>query len=275
MTEAGSPNQNDELKHQSVLLTPALELLNIRSGLTYVDVTVGAGGHLRGIVQALAKADSALAGHSATAATVQAGTVHGVIGIDRDNRSLEAVRKLVAPSEARLFHANYTDLKEVAAQAGVSTITGGILADLGVSSMQIDNPERGFSFQKDGPLDMRMDETQYLTAYEIVNKWDEKQLADTIYEYGEERQSRSIARNIVNARPLKTTLELAEVVARSARHHGKHNRHTHSIHPATRTFQALRIAVNDELGGLRKFLQEAISLLAPGARASHNHVSQP
>jgi 16S rRNA (cytosine1402-N4)-methyltransferase len=298
----GFDNQSHELKHQSVLFAESLDLLNIRNGRTYIDATVGAGGHLRGIIDRLSGAASAeVAAHESNTCGPQGGddtcheknrsgattgetvaaesavpdnsafnnrdsTTSGVIGIDRDNRSLEAVRKILSPSQARLFHANYTDIKQVALEAGLRTISGGILADLGVSSMQLDNPERGFSFSKDGPLDMRMDESQYLTADEIVNKWDEKRLADTIYEYGEEKDSRYIARNIVNARPLKSTLELAEVVAKSARHRGKHNRHAHSIHPATRTFQALRIAVNDELGGLQRFLEDSIELLAPGAR---------
>lgn len=260
--------QIDGLNHQSVLYNESLDLLNIRSGLTYIDATVGAGGHLKGIVQALSVQEQAVSLNSnGTASEIQSSrTGPGVIGIDRDSRSLELVRARIQESEASLFHANYTDIKEVVKQSGLSTVTGGILADLGVSSMQIDQPERGFSFQKDGPLDMRMDETQSLSAYDIVNKWDEKQLADIIYEYGEERHSRSVARNIVNARPLKSTLELAEVVSRSVRRAGKYNRHTQSIHPATRTFQALRIAVNDELGGLKTFLDEAIELLAPGAR---------
>jgi 16S rRNA (cytosine1402-N4)-methyltransferase len=239
---------------------------------------VGAGGHLKGIVQALstleqaAKAAEAKTGTppnqsaSLDRASKSCRTTSGVIGIDRDSRSLDLVRARIQDTQASLFHANYTDIKEVVKEAGLSTVTGGILADLGVSSMQLDQPERGFSFQKDGPLDMRMDETQSFSAYDIVNKWDEKKLADIIYEYGEERQSRAVARNIVNARPLKTTLELAEVVSRAVRRPGKYNRHRQTIHPATKTFQALRIAVNDELGGLKTFLDEAIELLAPGAR---------
>jgi 16S rRNA (cytosine1402-N4)-methyltransferase len=275
--QASSDDQADRLNHQSVLYSESLDLLNIRSGLTYIDATVGAGGHLKGIVQALSQQEQEIAqstqpAQTKSAETQSAGTppaprtIAGVIGIDRDSRSLDLVRNRIQETEALLVHANYTDIKEVVKQAGLSTVTGGILADLGVSSMQIDQPERGFSFQKDGPLDMRMDETQSFSAYDIVNKWDEKKLADIIYQYGEERQSRAVARNIVNARPLKTTLELAEVVSRSVRRPGKYNRHTQSIHPATRTFQALRIAVNDELGGLKTFLDEAIELLAPGAR---------
>jgi 16S rRNA (cytosine1402-N4)-methyltransferase len=275
-------DQLDRLNHQSVLYSESLDLLNIRSGLTYIDATVGAGGHLKGIVQALSAQEQVegaseekrqagqteLPHESASLHGVSSSTrtTSGVIGIDRDSRSLDLVRARIQETEASLFHANYTDIKEVVKEAGLSTVTGGILADLGVSSMQLDQPERGFSFQKDGPLDMRMDETQSFSAYDIVNKWDEKKLADIIYEYGEERQSRAVARNIVNARPLKTTLELAEVVSRAVRRPMKYNRHTQTIHPATRTFQALRIAVNDELGGLKTFLDEAIELLAPGAR---------
>ncbi|MBU6450328.1 MAG: 16S rRNA (cytosine(1402)-N(4))-methyltransferase RsmH [Cyanobacteria bacterium REEB67] len=239
-------------------------MLNVRPGLTYVDATAGAGGHLSAIYNA-------------------AGGAAKVVGIDQDPASLEALRKR-APDDITLLHSNFRYLKETLAQSGINTVDGGILADLGVSSMQIDRSERGFSFQKDGPLDMRMDTTQSLSAYDIVNGWKEEALANIIFEYGEERYSRRIARRILEARPIKTTLELSEIVSRcvprgsdkksrknfskeSGGEGGAGQRMAHSaIHPATRTFQALRMAVNEELPALKEFLQESLSILEPGAR---------
>jgi 16S rRNA (cytosine1402-N4)-methyltransferase len=278
-TDARSNKQNDGLHHASVLLKESIEYLNVRQGLTYIDATAGAGGHLRAIAEAQGAAVATAATKAApefAASTSAAGTTPGVIGIDRDSKTLERLRKELSNDRVGLYHANFTEIAEVAHEAGLSTVTGGILADLGVSSMQIDDPERGFSFLKDGPLDMRMDNTQSLTAWDIANHWKEQEIADIIYQYGEERYSRAIARNIVNSRPVQTTLQLSDIVSRSVRYknaarkgHGKRNsaggNFDHS-HPATRTFQALRIAVNDELSSLRKFLDQSVSLLAPGAR---------
>jgi 16S rRNA (cytosine1402-N4)-methyltransferase len=266
-TDARPNKQTDGLQHASVLLKESIEFLNVRPGLTYIDATAGAGGHLKAIVNAL--------GAAATTGQPSA-TTSGVIGIDRDSQTLDRLRKELSNEQVGLYHANFTEIADVLAEAGLRTVTGGILADLGVSSMQIDNPERGFSFLKDGPLDMRMDDTQSLTALDIVNHWKEEEIADIIYQYGEERYSRAIARNIVKSRPVQTTLQLADIVSRSVRYkaaarkgHGKRNsaggNFDHS-HPATRTFQALRIAVNDELSSLKKFLDQSVSLLAPGAR---------
>lgn len=256
----------EELKHVSVLLAEAIDLLDIRPGKTYVDATAGAGGHLSAILKRTQ--EKTVSAENSAGENEQS----VVIGIDRDEDTLSRLRQKLPDSQVKLFHANFTDVKDVVERAGLSTVSGGILADLGVSSMQIDQPERGFSFSKDGPLDMRMDKSQTLTAWDIVNKWSEQDLANIIFEYGEERYSRSIAKNIIKARPIQTTLQLADIVARSVRYSsssrkGQHKRNSgDSIHPATRTFQAIRIAVNDELGSLKKFLEEAVALLEPDAR---------
>ena len=262
-----------------MLLAETLELLDVKPGRTYVDATAGAGGHLSAIYNAAQAAD---ADGPASASAKQA----KIIGVDQDLGSLNALKER-APDDVLLLHSNFRYLKEALRSTGINTVDGGILADLGVSSMQIDRSERGFSFQKDGPLDMRMDTTQSLSADDIVNKWREEELANVIYEYGEERYSRRIARRIVESRPLKSTLELSEIVSRcvprssdkKSRKNFKNDgggtggdsqnapRMAHSaIHPATRTFQALRMAVNEELPALKEFLQEASDLLEPGAR---------
>lgn len=240
-----------------MLLQECLDGLNIRSGLTYVDATVGAGGHLAAIRERL-------------------GAKGNLIGIDKDKTSLDKVATRL-PDAASYIHGDYCDIADHLQSLGVRTIDGGILADLGVSSMQLDNTERGFSFLRDGPLDMRMDNTQKLSASTIVNEYQEREIADIIYKYGEERLSRQIARRIVSKRPIHTTGELSEIVAgciytaRGTRGHNKNRSKSRSdrlddSHPATRTFQALRIAVNSELASLEKFLHESVKILAPGAR---------
>jgi 16S rRNA (cytosine1402-N4)-methyltransferase len=232
------------MSHIPVMLEKSLELLNVRSGLVYVDVTAGGGGHLDEILR-------------------RAGPSGTVIGIDRDLSAIEALRGKLG-SGVRLAHANYEDLESVVAEIGVDTITGGILADLGVSSMQLSDPDRGFSFTADGPLDMRMDRTGSVTAADLVNNLPEHELAAIIFKYGEERLSRKIARKIVEARPLTTTAQLASIVSRCVKQGRGPLRD--ASHPATRTFQALRIAVNGELDSLAKFLRSSLRLLAPGAR---------
>ncbi len=231
--------------------------MNIRPGLTYVDATVGAGGHLEAIRNRM-------------------GPTGKLVGFDKDKASLDKVAARL-PDVASYVHGDYSDIAEHLESIGIGTVDGGILADLGVSSMQLDNPERGFSFLKDGPLDMRMDHTQKLSAATIVNEFQEREIADIIYKYGEERLSRQIARRIVSKRPIHTTSELSEIVAgciytaRGTRGHNKSRSKSKSdrlddSHPATRTFQALRIAVNTELASLEKFLHESVKILAPGAR---------
>lgn len=235
------------MHHVPVMLNETLEFLNIRPGLTYIDATAGAGGHLREIIKANPSGAN--------------------LAIDRDLNSLSKLEQSLK-GQARFLHGNYSDIKDLLQVNGYSSISGGVLADLGVSSMQLDEPERGFSFLHDGPLDMRMDPSQKLSALDLVNEYPENELADIIYKYGEERQSRRIAKRIVEGRPLKTTLELSNIVARALAkpnfHKGQRNKDL--SHPATRTFQALRIAVNNELNSLEKFLNDAIELLEPGAR---------
>ena len=235
------------LPHLSVLPAEVLDALRPTSGGTYVDCTVGAGGHAAAILDASAP-DGRL------------------LGIDADPGALAIAAERLARfgDRVRLVHRNYRELERVLTETQTPA-PNGILLDLGVSSMQLDRPERGFSFQADGPLDMRLDPTTGETAADLVNTLPERELADVIYRYGEERHSRRVARSIIARRATSrfaTTTDLARVVAGAlgGRTAG------HGIHPATRTFQALRIAVNDELGGLETVLPQAADALAPGGR---------
>jgi 16S rRNA (cytosine1402-N4)-methyltransferase len=210
----------------------------------FVDCTVGLGGHTR--------------------AMLEAGATR-VIGLDRDSRALELAARSLGPWQDRveLVHADYRDLPTVLTARGVDRIDGG-LADLGVSSMQLDAAGRGFSFRRDEPLDMRMDQTSGPTAAELLAEVAENELADVIYQFGEERFSRRIARRIVDARrssPITSTMQLADIVRRAIPRKGYQR-----IDPATRTFQALRIWVNRELDGLDVFLTATAGLLRRGAR---------
>lgn len=212
-----------------------------------MDCTVGLGGHADALLE-------------------RAGPDALLVGLDRDEEALAMSRERLRRwgRQAHLAHAHYRDVAhQVEALSGGQF--DGILFDLGVSSMQVDDARRGFSFQADGPLDMRMDRTQQQTAAELVNRLPEEQLADVLYQLGEERYSRRIARAIARERkehPLLTTLQLTEVVRRAVPRAYRHGR----IHCATRTFQALRIAVNRELDDLAASIQQAASLLAPGGR---------
>jgi 16S rRNA (cytosine1402-N4)-methyltransferase len=219
--------------HVAVLLEEALEFLAVRPEGVYVDCTVGAGGHGHEIARRL--------------------TTGRLLAMDRDPRALEvAARRLAEFGErVELVNAHFKDLGETMRRHGAAPADG-LLADLGLSQMQLADAHRGFSFAAEGPLDMRMDPAQSRTAAEIVNRTGEKELADLVYQFGEERRSRKIARAIVWARPIGSTLALAEVI-RAALGPSPSLR----IHPATRTFQALRIAVNDELGELRQMLESA------------------
>jgi 16S rRNA (cytosine1402-N4)-methyltransferase len=185
-----------------------------------------------------------------------------LLGIDQDLEALKLATERLARYTGRfqLVHANFSELKEIAAEKHIESCHG-ILFDLGVSSLQLDSPERGFSFQKDGPLDMRMDREVSLTAGEVVNRYPQQELANLIYRYGEEPLSRRIAADIVKARPLRSTHELAGVIAKARRFRGYQR-----IHPATKTFQALRIFVNDELSRLPQALRSATDLLGRGGR---------
>jgi 16S rRNA (cytosine1402-N4)-methyltransferase len=230
--------------HVPVLTADVLSHLRPERGGLFVDCTVGLGGHSRALLESGATR---------------------VIGLDRDQDALSAARVALAPWADRvdLVHADYRALDHVLDTRGV-TLVDGALADLGVSSMQFDAPGRGFSFQRDEPLDMRMDRTTGDTAAQLIARAGERELADTIYAYGEERFSRRIARAIVGARqeaPIETTLRLATIVRRAIPSRGYQR-----IDPATRTFQAIRIWVNRELEGLDRFLETAARRLRVGGR---------
>lgn len=231
--------------HRPVLYAETLAALAPRPGGRYIDGTLGAGGHAAGVLTASAP-DGQL------------------LGLDCDPVALNLAAQRLAEfaPRAHLVHASYTDMPRQAATLGWSHVDG-ILLDLGASSMQFDHPERGFSFMADGPLDMRFDPRNPRTADEIVNHWLETDLADIIYHYGEERQSRRIASAIVAARPITSTTHLAAVIKQAI---GRFGDRRLAIHPATRTFQALRIAVNDELNLIAQVLPAALRLLAPGGR---------
>jgi 16S rRNA (cytosine1402-N4)-methyltransferase len=230
--------------HAPVLLAETLALLDPSRGGLFVDCTVGLGGHAR--------------------AALEAGASR-LIGLDRDPAALRIAREALAPwgDRVELVHSDYRDLRAVLAARSIDAVDGA-LADLGVSSMQFDAAGRGFSFRRDEPLDMRMDQTQGPTAADLLADAGEEDLANVIYEYGEERFSRRIARRIVEARrtsAIATTGQLADVVRRAVPRKGYQR-----IDPATRTFQALRIWVNRELEGLDAFLVDTSGLLRAGAR---------
>jgi 16S rRNA (cytosine1402-N4)-methyltransferase len=228
--------------HTPVLVEEVVRWLRIRPEGTYVDATVGTAGHALEIARRL--------------------TTGKLVGIDRDARALDIARERLKPYERQvvLVHSNFARIEEIARGLKLPPADG-ILADLGVSSLQLDSPERGFSFRFPGPLDMRMDADELRTAAEIVNYWPEQSLADLIYRYGEERDSRRIARAIVRARPIRDTEHLATVVAGARKKRGRQK-----LHPATKTFLALRIAVNREMEELEQFLVRAPATLSPAGR---------
>jgi 16S rRNA (cytosine1402-N4)-methyltransferase len=231
----------DEAVHVPVLVREVVTLLRPERGGVFVDCTLGLGGHARALLEAGATR---------------------VIGIDRDRSALETAAARMGALADRLepVHADYRTLPALLDARGVERVRG-VLADLGVSSMQLDAEGRGFSFRRDEPLDMRMDQTGGRTAADLVNQAGETELADAIYAFGEERHSRRVARAIVAARPITTTGQLASVVRRAVPTRGWQR-----IDPATRTFQALRIWVNGELDGLDRFVQDAADRLDPGGR---------
>ena len=226
--------------HYPVLCAEAMEYLAIRPEGVYLDATAGLGGHTREIARRL--------------------TTGFVIANDRDTESLEFARAntLEFADRIRLHHGTFSSLGEAAREQGVERVNG-LIADLGVSRYQLTEPHRGFSILTDGPLDMRMDQSQRMTAGDLVNSAAEKALADWIYQLGEERRARKIARAIVRARPIRSTLHLAGVVERAVPRTGR-------LHPATRTFMALRMVVNDEQGELERLLRMAPGLIAAGGR---------
>jgi 16S rRNA (cytosine1402-N4)-methyltransferase len=248
--------------HIPVMLTEAMEWLAVKPQGVYVDATAGAGGHARAILERL--------------------TTGRLIAMDQDPTALEIVRQNLSEYGDQLMLAdqNFSELHWLLGRLGVKEVDG-ILADIGLSQMQIDSAERGFSWQAEGPLDMRMNPRQRLTAAEIVNRTGERELANLIYQYGEERRSQRIARAIVRARPIRNTQHLAELIAACLGGGRDSSRYAHKrrggsgaaartmkipIHPATRTFQALRIAVNHELDHLAAFLHDVPDCLAEGGR---------
>ena len=228
--------------HTPVLLEEVLHWLEIKPDGTYIDATVGAGGHAAEIARRL--------------------TTGRLIGLDRDAQALRLARERLKEFEARvtLVHAEFSKIDEVTKTLGLPQADG-VLADLGVSSMQLDAGGRGFSFREAGPLDMRMNTENQATADEIVNQWPEKELANLLYRQAEEHDSRRIARSIMRARPIRDTAHLATVVAGARRHRGRQR-----LHPATKTFLALRIAVNREMEELGQFLYRTPATLNSGGR---------
>jgi len=228
--------------HQPVLYQEVLEALHPHPGGFYLDGTVGLGGHARGILEAIAPNGQ-------------------LLGLDVDPQALQFAGQRLAAYSSRmhLHQGSYGQMEKHLYEVGWVALDG-ILLDLGASSLQFDRSDRGFSFQKEGPLDMRFDPDSPLTADQLVNDWPESELADALFRYGEEPKSRRIARAIVNARPLHSTVQLAEVIAKAVG-----GRRT-GIHPATRSFQALRIAVNRELESLEAALPQAMAALKPGGR---------
>jgi 16S rRNA (cytosine1402-N4)-methyltransferase len=243
--DASSPTPTP--RHVAVLPAEVLTYLAPAPGETIVDCTVGAGGHARLIAERL-------------------GPGGRLIGLDSDPAMLDLARPRITGLPVTLLHSNFHRLRDALDELGVAEVDG-LLADLGFCSDQVDAPERGLSFSQPGPLDMRLDPTQGEPASALLRRLNERDLADLIYECGEERFSRRIARRIVEvrrARPLQTTEELAELVRRCVpRPKGKRP----AIDPATRTFQALRIAVNDELGALERLLEQLPACLKSGGRA--------
>ncbi len=232
-------------RHVSVLLAAVLEWLDPRPGQTLVDGTLGGGGHTRALAE-------------------RVGREGLVVALDRDPAALAAAERSLAGLPVKLVAASYRELPAVLAQLEIEHVDG-ILLDLGLSSDQLADAERGFSFDASGPLDLRFDPTSGEPAWRLIERLDANRLADLIYQYGEERHSRRIARNLVEAalrEPIRTARQVAEIVRRSV----PRGRDAERIDPATRTFQALRIAVNDELGALEEGLKVFPSCLAVGGR---------
>ncbi len=239
-------SQEDQVNHKPVLLQETIDGLAVDPGKHFIDGTLGGGGHARAILEASAPDGRLLA-------------------LDADPDAIARCRKRLAPLGAGLapyhhrvilIHANFADMECVARSHGFSRVDG-VLLDLGLSSFQLAARERGFSFQLDGPLDMRFDPRQGRTAADLVNTLTEAEIADLLWRYGEERRSRRIAREIARRRPLYTTAQMGEAVIAAVGRRGR-------LHPATRTFMALRIAVNDELTALQAVLPQAMRLLTPG-----------
>ena len=229
--------------HQSVMFDESIEGLNIQKNGTYIDATFGRGGHTRGILDKL-------------------GDQGRVIAFDQDISAIEFAKKQFNDSRLTLIHSAFSNLKRTLEEQNLVGKINGVLMDLGVSSPQLDNAQRGFSFNADGPLDMRMDQTRGESAAQWLEKADATEIADVIYQYGEEKKSRAIARAIKQyqvQKPITTTQQLSEIIRPIVK--SKHNKN-----PATRTFQAIRIHINQELDQLKQALQQSLSILAPNGR---------
>jgi 16S rRNA (cytosine1402-N4)-methyltransferase len=239
----GSERGTARAAHQPVLVEEVTEFLNVQPDGCYIDATVGAGGHAEAILRRL--------------------STGRLVGIDRDPLALAAARERLVPfgEKVTLVHGNFAEIDQLHALSGLPPADG-VVADLGLSSMQLADASRGFSFNLEGPLDMRVDPEGDTTAADLVNHLSERELADLIFEFGEERHSRRIARAILRARPIRTSTELAQVVTRAIPSRSG----PHQIHPATRTFMALRVAVNRELENLEQFLARVLTVVANGGR---------
>jgi len=229
--------------HIPVLKNEVIQYLDPKPGSRFIDATLGAAGHTREILE-------------------RTGPDGQVLAIDQDESALSNAKAMLESFGSRVIfvHSNFRAVGKIAEERGFLNCDG-VLADIGISSMMVDDPSRGFSFMREGPLDMRMDRTQTLTAADVVNTYSEKEIADLIYTLGEERRSRPIARSIVRSRPLQQTRDLVRAIERvsGGPRHGQ-------IHPATRTFQALRIHVNDELQSLEDFLDASMTVVRSGGR---------
>jgi 16S rRNA (cytosine1402-N4)-methyltransferase len=233
-----------EFKHYPVMREEAIEGLNIKPDGIYCDCTLGGGGHTRLILEKLSEKGR-------------------LISIDRDSAAIENAKRTINDKRLTLVKSNFSDIESVMEEAQVSGLDG-ILMDLGVSSYQLDNAERGFSYRFDAPLDMRMDETDKLTAYEVVNAYTEEELTKILFEYGEEKFARRISERIVRERqnsPIKTTLQLADIISSAIP-----AKNRDGGHPAKRSFQAIRIEVNKELEILEKTIEKGVSLLNEDGR---------
>lgn len=233
--------------HETVLKTEAVAGLQIQPTGTYVDCTLGGAGHSQLIASKLA-------------------TQGTLIGLDQDEQALQIARERLQAANCHTFvvKANFKTIQAVVSELGFTHVDG-ILFDLGVSSPQLDQADRGFSYHHDAPLDMRMDQTQDFSAYDLVNEWSEADIVEILFTYGEERFARRIARQIINSRtkqPISTTEQLVEIIKQAI---PAATRRT-GPHPARRSFQAIRIAVNDELGVFEQALTQSLELLAPGGR---------
>jgi 16S rRNA (cytosine1402-N4)-methyltransferase len=258
-TPQGVGHGGIKVGHVPVLLKEAIDFLNVRRGGTYIDATVGLGGHSLEIAKRLGAPGHLIGLDKDPAALKIAGARLRASGVGPQTSDLnEAGNEPTDWPEITLLNRSFASLAEV---QGLRA--DGLLADIGVSSLQLEDATRGFSFQAEGPLDMRMDPRSERTAEQVVNHLDERELADVIYEFGEERRSRRIARAICRSRPIRSTAHLAEVISVAARPMNSEQRR---IHPATRTFQALRIFVNRELDDLKALLEAVPRILKPGGR---------